>query len=144
MRVFGGEVTDCDVAAIAGRIAGLKFEKLAQLLAAEPGLGWRAAADDVNIADTAFGEGFQRMTGDIGPAQFVRCFRQDARDIERDVAMADDRHGFAVEIEVDLAVVRMAIVPGDEIAGAVAAREALPEIPRHRLTSAPVARITAS
>ena len=77
----------------------------------------------MNFANAAFRQNLERMRGDVGPAQFVGGFGQDARHVERHIAVADHRRGLAAEIELAVAVVRMAVIPGDEVAGVMAPRQ---------------------
>ena len=63
------------------------------------------------------------MRGDVRPAQLVGGFGKHARHVERHIAMADHGRDLVVELEIMATVVRMAVVPGDKIAGVMACRQ---------------------
>ena len=98
----------------------------------------------MNFANAAFRQNLERVPGNVRPTQFVGGFCKDTRHVERHIAVADHRRSLAVEIEITVAVVRMTVVPGDEVAGVMAPGRSSPGMPSDRLTSAPVASTTAS
>lgn len=50
-------------------------------------------------------------------AQFVRCPNEDTRHVEGDVAVADDDRPLPSKVEGQIPIIRVAIVPADEITG---------------------------
>src|SRR5690606_8629240 len=60
---------------------------------------------------------FQRMVGDVGGTEFVHRLRQDARHVHGDVADADDNHVTAIQVDLQVYKVGMAIIPGDKLCG---------------------------
>lgn len=73
----------------------------------------------MNFANAAFRQNLERVPSNVRPAQFVGGFRKDTRNVERHIAVADHRRGLAAEIEITVAVVRMPVIPSDEVAGVV-------------------------
>ncbi|NIL78611.1 hypothetical protein RhoFasB10_04789 [Rhodococcus sp. B10] len=67
-------------------------------------------------------EAFVDVGGDFGGEEFVAGFGEDAGDVEGDVADAEDGDFFGVE-GPGAGDVGVAVVPGDEVGGAVAAVE---------------------
>ena len=67
----------------------------------------------------------QRVVGDVGVGQHVRIGDQDARDVQRDVAVADDDGPPAGKIGRHLLEVGVRVVPADEVDGGDAARQVL-------------------
>src|ERR1700716_4122069 len=65
------------------------------------------------------------MLGDIGFAQVVDRRGQDAGDVAGDVALPDHDGAIARQIEYPVAIIRLPVVPADELGGGVAAREVL-------------------
>src|SRR5579885_268461 len=106
-----------------GRIGQLA--QFAQFLVGEFGLGGTAAADDVDFTNAASRQRLQRVLGDVGVLQFVDGLGEDAADIRGDVALADDHRDFLRQVEGEIAVIGMTVVPADELGGRVAARQVL-------------------
>jgi hypothetical protein len=96
-----------------------------QLRAGERGLGGAAPPEDDDLLDPAARERLERVVGDVGAAQVVDPQAEDAGDVECDVAVADDHRALARQVEGRVAEVRVAVVPGDERGGRVAARQVL-------------------
>ena len=71
------------------------------------------------------GERLERVIGDVGRAQLVVGQREHPRNVERDVAVADHDRARAAEVKLTIAVVRMAVVPGDELRRGVASGQLL-------------------
>ena len=95
--------------------------ELAQLDRRELDVGGAAAAEDVHIGDGGGLEAREHVVGDLGRAQVDGVLGEHARHVERDVAVADD--GDLGGVERPLAGhVGVAVVPGDEVGGAVRAR----------------------
>ncbi len=110
--VHPGEVAECEELRIAVR-----------------GLRRAASAEQDDLADVALPQRLQSVVGDVGARQFVDVHGEDPRDIEGDVAVADDDGAFAGQIEGAVGVVGVAVVPGDELGGGVAAGQVLARDP---------------
>ena len=108
-----------------------ELAELEQLRVREARLGWPAAADDDDLGDLAAGEHGEGVVGGVGGRELGRREHEHAGDIERDVAVADDHRaaggtaagGGGQEVELEVAVVGMAVVPADELGGGVRAGE---------------------
>jgi hypothetical protein len=61
-----------------------------------------APAEDGHGPDGRFIERFQRMANDVRAFEFVAGLRQDARAVERDIAVADDDRVDAAERRVEV------------------------------------------
>ena len=57
------------------------------------------------------------MIGDVGLREIVGIGHQDACDVERDVAVADDDRALPGQVEGEVGEVGVAVVPGDEFGG---------------------------
>ena len=114
------------IAGIDEDVAVLELPQLAQLLVGELGLSRTAPADDVDLPHAALGQCLQGVLGDVRSAQLVRRLAQDAAEVGGHVALADDDHDFPGQVEAAVPVFRMAVVPGDELDGGVAAQQIFP------------------
>ena len=81
----------------------------------------------VLIADCV--ERIERVADDVRSFELMPRLRQDAGDVERDIAVADDRRVGAVERRIEIGEVGVAVVPADELgradhAGQILARNA--------------------
>ncbi len=65
----------------------------------------------------------QRVVGDVGAGQRVRVGRQDARDVERDVAVADDDHPLMAQIDWQIGVFGMPVDPRHHFGGGAGTRQ---------------------
>ncbi len=93
----------------------LQIAQLAQLGVGEGGLGGSAAADDDDLLDLAVLEHVERVVGGVGERELGVREREHAGDVERDVAVADDKRARHREVELELAMVGVAVVPADEV-----------------------------
>ena len=59
------------------------------------------------------------MVGRVGDLELGRRQREHARDVDRDVAGADDDDLLGLQIHLEATVVGVAVVPGDELRGGV-------------------------
>ena len=116
------------------QVGDLHFGEFPNLRVGERGLGRAAAPQQIDFLDGAFLERFQRVVGDVGRGQFFDRARQDAGDVHRHVAVADDGHALhPAQVVLQVAVVGMPVVPADEngrriAAGQVFARNTQPAI----------------
>ena len=81
----------------------------------------------VRIADVV--ERVERVADDVRAVELGAGLGQDARAIERDIAVADDRRVGAAERRIEVGEIGMAVVPADELgradhAGQILARDA--------------------
>src|SRR4029079_2587304 len=91
--------------------------KLAQLGAREGRLRRAAPAEDDDLLDPALAEGLESVVGDVGARELVGAEREHPRDVRSDVPVADHDSSPPRQVELELAVVRMAVVPGHELGG---------------------------
>lgn len=103
----------------------LQLAQLAKFERGEGGLQRPAPADDHHFVDPARPQRLQRVVGDVGLAQHVGIGDQDARDVEGDVAVADDHGARARQVGRGLLEVGVRVVPAHEIDGGDAARQLL-------------------
>src|SRR5699024_5439323 len=74
----------------------------------------------------------QRVVGDVGGGELVDRGHQHPRHVQRHVAVADDHGALAGQVVVVPGMVRVAVVPGDEVGGGDAAGEVFaldPQVP---------------
>ena len=109
------------VVALVGQIGGVdaragafEMAQLAQLLRCHRDLVRAAAAENVDVPDIARREQVARMGDDVAASELGGSLGEDARDIERDIAIADHRDAGAVERRVEVGEIGVAIVPADE------------------------------
>ena len=72
--------------------------ELAQLLGSHHDLMRTAAAQEDHFGNTRAIERIERMRDDVRPVEFGAGLGEDPRDVERDVAHADDDCGLARQI----------------------------------------------
>jgi hypothetical protein len=99
--------------------------ELAQLSAREGRLGGAAAAQHDDLLDVALAQRLERVIGDVRVLQLGGAQRQHPRHVGGDVAVADHDGAPRREVELEVAVVRVAVVPGDELCGSPAAGQIL-------------------
>src|SRR5690606_35727415 len=97
----------------------------AQLLGGELRLRRAAAADDDDLLHVGVGQARQRMVGDVRLAQLVHALRQNPGDVDGDVAHPHHHGRAGVERYLQLPVVGVGVVPGDELGGREAALQLL-------------------
>ena len=96
--------------------------ELFQLLRGELCLGWAAAAKDADGLCLVLLQGLVDVVRDLGDVELVARLREDAGDVEANVAHADDGDLGSGEVPVTLET-RVAVVEAHELAGAVDAFE---------------------
>ncbi len=104
-----------EVGWIDDRHRGFEMAELAQLLGGHRDLVRPAAAEDGDGSDRRTVERVERMADDVRPFELVPRLRQDARAIERDIAVADHRRVRAAERRIEVGEIGMAVVPADEL-----------------------------
>src|SRR5690606_1960323 len=96
-----------------------RVAELAQLHRRELDLGRAAPSEDVDVGGGVLLEALVDVVGDLGDEQLVGGLGQDARDVQPDVADAEDGDLLGVRLEVPLPIdVRVPVVPGDEVRSA--------------------------
>ncbi len=91
----------------------------------EGGLRRAAPPKEIDLCDPALTQGFQRVIRDVRGREFFRGAAQDAGDVDRYVAHADHGGALLREIKMQVAVIRMAVVPRHEFGRRVAALQVL-------------------
>ena len=113
-----------------------ELAELAQLGRRERGLRGAAAAEHDHLVDLgARPSGADRVVGGVGGRDLVGVEHEHARDVDRDVAVADHDRARGGEVELVVGVVGVAVVPGHELertvrAGPVLAGDAEPVVAR--------------
>jgi hypothetical protein len=83
------------------------------------------ANEDRDLVDAAGVEHLDCVISRVGGRELGGRQREHPRDIERDVAAADDHRVLGPQVKLQPAVVRMPVVPGDELGRGVRAAQAL-------------------
>src|SRR5690606_21535164 len=96
--------------------------ELAQLEGGELHLGGAAAAEDVDVGHRVLPQALDDVRGHLGGQEVLDVLGEDPGDVERDVADPEDRDALRLERPRPRHV-RVPVVPGDEVRGAVAARQ---------------------
>ena len=118
-------------------VAALELAHLEQLGVRERGLERAAASEDRDLLDPARAQHLDRVVGGIGDLELGRRQREHPRDVDRDVARADDHHLLGLEVDLEARVVGMAVVPGDELGRGVRAAEVLAGDPQPLIDRGP-------
>ena len=71
-----------------------------------------------------------RVVGRVGDLELRRRQREHPRDVDRDVAGADHDHLLGLQVDLEAAVVGVAVVPGDELGRRVRAAQLLARDPQ--------------
>jgi hypothetical protein len=109
---------------------GLRHRRQAlELLGRERGLRRPAPAQHGDRPHTARAQRRQGLVGDVCRREQLRRRGEDAGDVDRHVAVADDHHVRAGEVEAHVVEVRMGVVPADELGRRVRARKLLARDP---------------
>ena len=96
-------------------VDALELAELAELGAGEGRLRGAPATDHDNLLQAALPECVERVVGDVGALELAFAQGEDARQVGRNVAIADDDGPLGRQVEVELAVVRVAVVPSHEL-----------------------------
>src|SRR5438067_5913472 len=113
------------IARAATRDALGNSSELSQFHRCEFRLHRAAPPDDMNVLDSTLREGFQRGVANIGAPQMFNRRGQDARNIGRDISLADNDCGRLGEIEFAVLIIRVPVVPAHELGGGMAAAHVL-------------------
>ena len=89
-------------------------------------LGRTAPAEQHDLAHGALPQGLQSVVGDVGGREAGGVRRQDAGDVEGDIAVAHDDGPLAAQVERVVRMLRVAVVPSHEVGRRGAARQLLP------------------
>ena len=126
-------VVELELLGVDHRRGARELPELAQLRVGEGRLGGPAAPEQHDLLDLRGRERRQRVIGAVGDRELVGLEHQHARDVDRDVAVADDDRARGREVERLVVRVGVAVVPGHEArggvgAGPVLARDAEPVV----------------
>ena len=119
------EVIQDDFIGANNQIGARQLTQLPQFGVGESRLRRAAPPQHGNLLDAAFPQRLQRIVGDVRLGEFLRRSTQNAGDVNRDVADAHNGDAFARKVECQVAVVGVAVVPGDEVRSRMAAYEIL-------------------
>ncbi len=119
------ELVELDVAGVDVDVRVGHLAQLQQLGVGEGGLGRAAPAEHDDLADVALGQDLEGVVGHVGGGELVAGEREHAGDVGGHVAVPDHHGALPGEVELDVAVVGVAVVPGDELGGGPAARQVL-------------------
>ena len=110
-------------------VAALELAHLEQLGIRERRLQRATASEDRDVLDARGREHLDRMIGRVGARKLRRRQREHPRDVDRDVAGSDDDRMLALQVDLQPAVVGMAVVPGDELGRGMRAAQLLARDP---------------
>ena len=116
---------ELDVARVDDGVDPFEPPELTQLGARERGLGGTAAPEHDDLLDPAGAQRLQRVVRDVGALELVGAQRQDPRHVGGDVPVADHDRAPRRQVELEVAVVGVAVVPGDELGRRPAAGQVL-------------------
>ena len=124
---------ELQLAGLDGDVRVRELAELLQLGRGEGGLGRTAPGEQDDLLQPRAEDRLDRGVGRVGRPDLLGRERQHPDDVERDVSCADDDRTLARQVEVEVLVVGVAVVPGDELgrrpgAGQVLARNAHPAI----------------
>src|SRR5215218_7165890 len=119
------EWVERDVARVDEHVSVGHLAQLQQLRIGERNLRWPAPPEHHDLLHLRLGEHVEGVVGHVGRGELVARQREHARDIGGNVAVPDHDGALMREVELEVAVVRMAVVPGHELGGGPAARQVL-------------------
>ena len=128
VRVVGLEprravLVELQLGRVDDHVGARELAELEQLGVGERGLRRPAAAEhDDLLARDARQQRVERVVGGVGGRELVGVEHEHARDVDRDVAVADDDRAPRRQVELVVGVVGVAVVPGDELRRGVRAR----------------------
>jgi hypothetical protein len=123
---LGGRRIELQLGGVDQHVGALELAHLAQLRVRERGLSRTAAPDDHDLLDARLREDLDRVVRGVGYPELGVVERDHPRHVDRDVAVADYDHPLRTEqVELEVAVVGMAVVPGDELGRGVRSVELL-------------------
>jgi hypothetical protein len=105
---------ELEVGGVDGHVHPGRLAQLLQLGGGEGGLGGAAPAQHHHLADAAGPQRLQGVVGHVGPGQLVVGADQHAGHVHGPVAVADHQRPLAVQVDPQVAVVGVAVVPADE------------------------------
>jgi len=91
----------------------------------ELGLNRSAPPEQEDLLHVAVQQRLEGVIGDVRILQLARRARQHPHHVDCDVSVADHRDAFLREIELQIAIVRVGVVPADELRRGMAARQIL-------------------
>ncbi len=112
-----GMVVELEVGGIDDHLHVVLLPELAQLQGREAHIGGATTGEQVHVADPARGERVEDVVGSVGRLQRRGVLREDACDVEGDVARPEHGHGLRLQAPT-LRDVGVRVVPGHELRGA--------------------------
>jgi hypothetical protein len=100
-----------------------EFAHLLELLRRPRRLGGAAATDDDDLLQRGLGDRLDRGVRRVRGLELLAGQREHSRDVEGDVAVPDHDGAVDVQVELEVLVIRVAVVPGDELGGRRRARK---------------------
>ncbi len=92
----------------------VEIAQFAQFLGRHHDLVRSAPAENDDPLELGGTERFERMADDVAAFELAIGLGEDPRDVERDVAHADDHRGLAREIGIEIRELRVPVIPADE------------------------------
>src|SRR3990172_9404924 len=88
-----------------------------------------AASNHVNVTYLALCQDLKGMPGDIRMSELFHCLAENPAHIDSHIPLPDDHRRLMRQVEHQLAIVGVAVVPPDKLRRRVAARQMLPRYP---------------
>ena len=119
-----------EVGRIDDHVGARQLAHLLQLGRGERGLSRPTATQDDDLADRRARDGGDRGVGRVRRRELFVGQREHPRHVERHVPVPDHDHPLDRKVELELLVVGMAVVPGDELGGRPRTRQVLARNPQ--------------
>ena len=128
---------EVDVARVDDDVGVLELAELEDLGVRERGLRGPAAAEHDDLGDRAVAQHLERVVGDVGHRELVVGQREHARDVGRDVPVADDDGALAAEVELEVAASGWPLYQATNSVAAQLPGRSSPSMPSRRSAAAP-------
>src|SRR5207237_10399610 len=102
-----------------------ELAELLQLWRREGRLSRSPPSEHDDLAEAGASDRVDRVVARVGRRQLLACPREHAGDIDGNVAVPDHHGPLDLQIEPDVLVVGMAVVPGNELGGRPGSRQIL-------------------
>ncbi|SKY16312.1 Uncharacterised protein [Mycobacteroides abscessus subsp. abscessus] len=106
---------ECELVRIDDHVDAVDLTQREELTVGVGRLRDPASPEEHHLANVRLAERCEGVIGDVGLGEVVGIGHQNAGDVERDVAVADDDRALAGQIEAEVGEVGMTVVPGDEL-----------------------------
>src|SRR5918995_71389 len=114
LEVGAAELVELELRRVDVDVGVNHLAQLAQLGVRERGLHRPAATEDDDLLDRAAGERVDRVIGGVGDGELVARQREHPRHVRGDVAVPDHDRALAREVELEVCVVGVGVVPADK------------------------------